>query len=73
MQYANKSLLENEKCTQFIQFFEKKIQISKMIVLHLYLNQIKLKIFQICQNTFNMIAKVIFKNLVMNNYKYLTF
>jgi hypothetical protein len=47
MQYANKSLLENEKCTQFIQCFEKKIQISKMIVLHLYLNQIKLKIFQI--------------------------
>jgi hypothetical protein len=79
MQYANQNLLENGKHTQLIQmFFFKYLNFNpnfKDDCITSILNQIKLKIFQICQNTSNMILKVKLKKkfLIMNNYKHLTF
>jgi len=75
MQYANRNLLENGKCTQLIQFFFNIYPNFKDDCITFILNKIKLKIFQIHQNTFNMILKVKLKTkfLIMNNYKDLTF
>jgi len=75
MQYANRNLLENGKCTQLIQFLKYIYPNFKDDCIIFILNKIKLKIFQIHQNTFNMILKVKLKTkfLIMNNYKDLTF